>query len=70
MLLDGKTKYSMLDTFNPLDDSLTGNNLCRTLRLTPAQSSRNLTLACDSVLNGVLTNGGLTETLFHFLRGT
>jgi hypothetical protein len=33
MLLDGKTKYSMLDTFNPLDDSLTGTHLCRTLRL-------------------------------------
>ncbi len=35
MLLDGKTKYSLLDTFNSIDDQLTGNKVCKTLSKLP-----------------------------------
>lgn len=73
MLLDGLTTYSMLDTFNSLNDELEGENLCKTLsKLKEVDGLRikNISLEkCLKVYQGILTNGGLTATLFHYLRG-
>jgi|LauGreDrversion4_2_1035121.scaffolds.fasta_scaffold21489_1 hypothetical protein len=73
MLLNGKTRDSMLDTFNRIEEKLTGKEICKTLSHlgeVDGLRKRNITNSeCEKVLNGILTNGGLTETLFHFLRG-
>jgi hypothetical protein len=73
MLLDGKNKYASLDTFNIIEESLTGSNICKTLsslKNVDGLREHNITkIECERVLDGILTNGGLTETLFHFLRG-
>ena len=31
MLLDGKTKYAILDNFNTIEEKLTGGEICKTL---------------------------------------
>lgn len=63
----------MLDNFNTIEDKLTGKEICKTLSKLhdiDGLRKRNISQAeCMRVQNGVLTNGGLTETLFHFLRG-
>jgi hypothetical protein len=52
---------------------MTGANICKTLSTlerVDGLRQRNITQTeCEGVLNGILTNGGLTEALFHFLRG-
>ena len=73
MLIDGKTKYALLDNFNIIEEKLTGKEICKTLsslKNVDGLRMRNITKTeCENVFDGILTNGGLTETLFHFLRG-
>lgn len=49
-----------------------GSNLCQilsTIEDVDGLKKRNITLdKCLQVYNGILTNGGLTENLFHFLK--
>ena len=75
LLLDGLTVYSNLDTFNAMNDRYEGNNMCRTLAdlapTLPANGVRinNITMErCEEVMQGILINGGLTETLYYVLR--
>ena len=73
MIIDGKTKYALLDTFNTIDDKLVGKEICKTLSTLEGVDGlkmRNITKSdCENVYNGILTNGGLVEAVFHFLRG-
>lgn len=72
MLIDGLTVDSLLDTFNSLNDKLKGDQLCKVLsnlENVDGLRIRNISYnKCIQVYNGILTNGGLTETLYHFLR--
>ena len=74
LMLDGFSKYKLLDTFNSLNSEYEDSNMCLTLSnsmnlVSTDLRASNVTLDnCLNVYNGILTNGGLTETLFHFLR--
>ena len=73
LMLDGLTKFSSMDTFNDLNSKYEEDRMCDTLAepfdRTDGIRARNITLdKCQTVLKGILVNGGLTETLFYILK--
>lgn len=73
-MLDGLTIYANMDTFNSLNDQYEGSRMCSTLAkhgdtVFDGVRTRNVTYdRCIAVSEGILNNGGLTETLFHSLK--
>lgn len=72
-MLDGMTTYKHLDTFNDLNSKYEGNQMCQSLShadfsVNPLRTHNVTFEKCSNVSNGILINGGLTETLYHMLR--